>query len=129
MENNFKELQIFEDSVVNDFCDLLTDQVLKITGKKPHLVGSVAKILSGTYSENYNPKDIDFAIDNVSFRKILAYKNNQIQLFEFARMVETRPERFIIYLNDKVIELWNYFHKNKFEELKYYKNKIPFLCQ
>ncbi|WP_312390802.1 hypothetical protein [Chryseobacterium sp.] len=127
-ENNFQDLQIFEDPVMNIYCDNLTNQVFTITDKKPHLVGSVARIFSGSELEDYMPKDVDFAIDNSSFRKILAYSNHR-DIFPFAKMVEKRPERFIIYTESKVIELWNFFYKNYSEELKLYKDKIPYLCQ
>lgn len=128
-EDNFQELKIFEENQVNIYCDLLSNEVYNITGKKPHVVGSVAKMFSGTLPEDYTPKDVDFAIDNISFRKILHHHQNRNPLFGFSRMVETRPERFIIYLDDKCIELWNFFYKNYNEKLEYHKNKIPFLWQ
>ena len=127
-ENNFQDLKIFEEQTMNFYCDELTKQVLTITDKKPHLVGSVARIFSGSEPPGYMPKDVDFAIDNLSFRKILAYGNHR-DLFPFAMMVEKRPERFIIYTDSKVIELWNFFYKNYSEELKYYNNQLPYLCQ
>lgn len=129
LEDNFQNLQIFEENEINKFCDLLTQEVFNITGKKPHLVGSIAKMLNGNLDSSYTPKDVDFAIDNISFRKVLHHHQNRSELFSFARMVETRPERFIIYLDNKCLELWNFFYKNHNETLEYYKNKIPFLCQ
>ncbi len=127
-ENNFQDLQIFEDPKMNKYCDFVSNQVMEIVGKQPHLVGSVARMFTGSLPENYMPKDVDFAIDNISFRKILAFGKYR-KLFPFAKMVEKRPERFIIYTDKKVIELWNFFYKNYTEELKFYNNKIPFLCQ
>lgn len=55
---NFKDLKIFEDEQVNEFCDVLTDIVRDITGEELALCGSVAKHLHGSISEDYNPKEL-----------------------------------------------------------------------
>lgn len=130
MQNNhFQDLNFFHENEVNKFCDLLTQEVFKITGKTPHLVGSVARMLNGTLPEYYIPKDVDFAIDNISFRKILNYHQNGTDLFRFAKMIETRPERFILYCDGILIEIWNFLERNKSEKIEYKHNKISYLCQ
>jgi len=126
-ENKFKELFVFEDQRINTYCDLLTDEVYRITGKKPHLVGSVAKIMSEMLPKDYNPKDVDFAVDAVSFRKLLQ-KNREDPVFSFARMTELRPERFILYFEDRCIEVWATFKKNNTERIELFKKEIPYLC-
>ena len=64
VENNFKELNIFEREELNQYCDLLVHRIKEITGVPPYLVGSVAKIMSGHLPEDYEIKDIDFIISS-----------------------------------------------------------------
>ena len=95
MENNFKELNIFEREELNQYCDLLVHRIKEITGVPPYLVGSVAKIMSGHLPEDYEIKDIDFIISSLEFRKLLSHRN---YLYPEAQSVEMRPERIIIYI-------------------------------
>ncbi|WP_300685865.1 hypothetical protein [Chryseobacterium sp.] len=124
-EDSFQILKIFEEKEINKFCDLVTQDVLGIANVKPYLVGSVAKMLNGELSETYVPKDVDFAIDNISYRKII----HNDKLFKFAIMVERRPERLIIYCPGVIIELWNFLQRNLSEKIEIKNNKIPYLCQ
>lgn len=128
-EDNFQKLKVFQTSEINIICDLFTQEVLNITGEKPILVGSVAKMFNNTLPETYVPKDIDFTINIKSFRKILNIQHYKNNLFEFAEMVESRPERIIIYCKEIFIELWCFLQKNNSEKLEYKNNKIPYLCQ
>ena len=125
MENNFKELKIFENDKLNEYCDLLVHRIKEITGVPPYLVGSVAKIMSGHLPEDYEIKDIDFIISSFEFRKLLSHRNS---LFPEAKSVEMRPERVIIHLEKFAIEIWNYKERNTDKEPKIYKNKIYYLC-
>ena len=124
-ENNFKKLEIFEASILNDYCDILVENVKEITGENLYLVGSVSKILNGDFTEEYKIKDIDFIISMVGFQKLIRNKNI---LFPMAKMIEERPERLIIYLQNFAIEIWNYLERNTDKTKKLYKNKIPYLC-
>lgn len=125
MENNFKDLKIFERKELNQYCDLLVHRIKEITGVSPYLVGSVAKIMSGHLPEDYEIKDIDFIISSFEFRKLLSHRNS---LFPEAKSVEMRPERVIIHLEKFAIEIWNYKERNIDKEPKIYKNKIHYLC-
>ena len=125
MENNFKDLKIFERKELNQYCDLLVHRIKEITGVSPYLVGSVAKIMSGHLPEDYEIKDIDFIISSFEFRKLLSHRNS---LFPEAKSVEMRPERLIIYILNIAIEIWNYKERNIDKEPKIYKNKIHYLC-
>lgn len=124
-ENNFKKLEIFEAPVLNEYCDILVANVKEITGENLYLVGSVSKILNGDFTEEYKIKDIDFIISMVGFQKLI--RNKDI-LFPMAKMIEERPERLIIYLQNFAIEIWNYLERNTDKSKKLYKNKIPYLC-
>lgn len=123
-ENNFQELQVFEAAILNECCDLLRERVKKITGEDIYLVGSVSKILHGDLTVEYKVKDIDFIVSMASFQKLI---RNKESLFPEARTIEQRPERLIIYLNNFVIEIWNYLERNTEKKKKYFKNKIPYL--
>ena len=125
MENNFKDLKIFEREELNQYCDLLVHRIKEITGVSPYLVGSVAKIMSGHLPEDYEIKDIDFIVSSFEFRKLLPHRNS---LFPEAKSVEMRPERVIIHLEKFAIEIWNYKERNIDKEPKIYKNKIHYLC-
>ncbi|MBQ0152534.1 MAG: hypothetical protein KBS61_06540 [Chryseobacterium sp.] len=124
-ENNFHNLEIFEESVLNKYCDILVQKVFEITDENIYLVGSVAKILNGDFTEEYKIKDIDFIISMVGFQKLIRNKNT---LFPMAKMIEQRPERLIIYLPNFAIEIWNYLERNTDKTKKLYKNKIHYLC-
>ena len=125
-ENNFKKLEIFEEPVLNEYCDILVAKVKEITGENLYLVGSVSKILNGDFTEEYKIKDIDFIVSMVGFQKLI--RNKDI-LFPLAKTIEQRPERLIIYLHNFAIEIWNYMERNTDKTKKLYKNKIPYLCQ
>ena len=127
-ENNFQDLQVFEDPYMNKICDLFTNEVYGITHRYPLIVGSVAKMLAGNLEETYTPKDVDFTIDSIAFRQLI--NRHQIDpLFPFAKMIEIRPERILVWTNEKVIELWNWQKKNDNEILTLYKDKIIYLWQ
>jgi|GEM_PF-1813687 len=125
-ENNFKKLEIFEVPVLNEYCDILVENVKEITGENLYLVGSVSKILNGDLTEEYKIKDIDFIISMLGFQKLI--RNKDI-LLPMAKTIEERPERLIIYLQNFAIEIWNYMERNTDKTKKLYKNKIPYLCQ
>ena len=125
VENNFKDLKIFERKELNQYCDLLVHRIKEITGVSPYLVGSVAKIMSGHLPEDYEIKDIDFIISSFEFRKLLPNRNS---LFPESRSIELRPERLIVHLEKFAIEIWNYKERNTDKEPKIYKNKIHYLC-
>lgn len=125
MENNFKDLKIFEREELNQYCDLLVHRIKKITGEPPFLVGSVAKIMSGHLPEDYEIKDIDFIVSSFQFRKLLPLRNS---LFPEAKSIEIRPERLIVYISNIAIEIWNFKEKNVDKSPKIYKNKIHYLC-
>lgn len=125
-ENNFQKLEIFEAPILNNYCDILVNNIKKITGEEIYLVGSVSKILNGDFSEEYKIKDIDFIVSMVSFQKLI---RNKEFLFPMARTIEERPERLIIYIKNFAIEIWNYLERNTDKTKKLYKNKIPYLCQ
>lgn len=124
-ENNFQKLEIFEAPILNNYCDILVNNVKKITDEDIYLVGSVSKILNGDFSEEYKIKDIDFIVSMVSFQKLI---RNKEFLFPMARTIEERPERLIIYIKNFAIEIWNYLERNTDKTKKLYKNKIPYLC-
>ena len=125
VENNFKDLKIFENDKLNEYCDLLVYRIKEITGVPPYLVGSVAKIMSGHLPEDYEIKDIDFIISSFEFRKLLPHRNS---LFPESRSIELRPERLIIHLPNFAIEIWNFKENNTDKIAKIYKNKINYLC-
>ncbi|WP_139423356.1 hypothetical protein [Chryseobacterium mulctrae] len=125
-ENNFQNLEIFEAPVLNEYCDILVKNVREITGENLYLVGSVSKILNGDFTEEYRIKDIDFIVSMIGFQKLIRNKNI---LFPMAKMIEERPERLIIYLQNFAIEIWNYLERNTDKTKKLYKDKIPYLCQ
>ena len=62
----------------------------------------------------------------IGFQKLIRNKNS---LFPMAKMIEERPERLIIYLQNFAIEIWNYLERNTDKTKKLYKDKIPYLCQ
>lgn len=124
-ENNFQKLEIFEAPVLNQYCDILVENVRRITGEDLFLVGSVSKILNGDFTEDYKIKDIDFIISMVGFQKLLLSKNKILPL---AKTIEQRPERLIIYLPNFAIEIWNFLERNTDKTKKLYKEKIPYLC-
>ena len=124
-ENNFQNLEIFEAPFLNKYCDILINNVKKITGDDMYLVGSVSKILNGDFTEEYKIKDIDFIVSMVSFQKLIKSKD---LVFPMARTIEQRPERLIIYIHNFAIEIWNYLERNTDKTKKLYKNKIPYLC-
>lgn len=124
-ENNFQNLEIFESPILNNYCDILVNNVKEITGENMYLVGSVSKILNGDYTEEYKIKDIDFIVSMVSFQKLI---RNKDLLFPMALTIEQRPERLIIYIHNFAIEIWNYLERNTNKTKKLYKNKIPYLC-
>lgn len=128
LENSFQELQVFEDQNMNDYCDQLMAEIYDAIGMHPVVVGSVAKLLSGEYQGDYKPKDVDFALDIISYRKLLSILCHT-RLFAFAKMVEIRPERIIIYTDSRVIELWCFISRNYNEKKTLYKNKITYLWQ
>ena len=123
--NNFRELQVFEAPELNRICDALMAKIKEVTGKNAFLVGSVCKILNGDLPENYQIKDIDFAVFNSEFRKL---QNCRHFLLEEAMSVEIVPRRIIIYLPFIAIEIWNANDINP--EIVLFKNKIPYIkCQ
>lgn len=126
MDENFKNLKIFEAPMLNEWCDLLIQRVKKITGEDLFLVGSVSKILHGDLPEDYKIKDIDFIISMAGFQKL---RMNRDSLFPEAWTIEIRPERLIIYFNNFAIEIWNYLERNTDKQKKKFKNKILYLCQ
>lgn len=105
---------------------MLYQRVKEITGEELYLVGSVSKILNGNLSEDYKIKDIDFIVSMAAFQQLVRKKE---LLFPEALTIEQRPERLIIYLPNFAIEVWNYLERNTDKEKKYFKNKIPYLCQ
>lgn len=123
--NNFQQLQIFEAENLNEYCDLLVGRIKEITGENAYLVGSVSKLLSEHLPDDYLIKDIDFIVSFSAFRKLVQYKKT---LLSDAKTTELRPERIIIYLNNIVIEIWNFMENNTDKEPKLYKNKIHYLC-
>ena len=124
-ENNFQEIQVFESPDLNKICDLITNKIFEITGSKPLLIGSVSKLMSGNLPEDYQIKDIDFAVFKNEFR-MLQYRKNEI--LQGALMTEITPRRIIIYLPAFAIEIWNANDKDPVIEL--FKNKIPYIkCQ
>ena len=125
MENNFKDLKIFERKELNQYCDILVHRIKEITGVPPYLVRSVAKIMSGHLPEDYEIKYTDFIVSSFEFRKILPHKSS---LLPEAKSIELRPERLIIYLNNFAIEIWNYKENNTDKSAKIFKNKIHYLC-
>lgn len=125
MENNFKDLKIFESQFLNEICDSLVYQVKKITGEDLYLVGSVAKIMSNHLPDDYAIKDIDFIVSSKAFRKLLPHRNSLVKNY---RMIESRPERIIIYLDKFAIEIWNYKEQNTDKTPKIFNNKIHYLC-
>ena len=124
--NNFQQLHVFEAEKLNEYCDSLVSRIKEITGENAYLVGSVSKLLSEDLPEDYLIKDIDFIVSFSAFRKLIQHKNT---LLSAAKTTELRPERIIIYLNNIVIEIWNFMEKNIDKEPKLYKNKIHYLCQ
>lgn len=123
--NNFQELQVFEAPELNRICDSLVNRIKELTGENIFLVGSVSKVLSGDLPENYQIKDIDFAVFNNDFRKLQSCRHN---LLEDAKSVELAPRRIIIYLPYIAVEIWNANDINPVIQL--FKNKIPYIkCQ
>lgn len=124
--NHFQELKIFEDENMNIICDDLFHKVKEITKEELIICGSISKVFSGEYLESYMPKDIDFVISKWAFR-LLA---NQLVGLPKVVMIEKLPHKIILYTDVFVcIEIWFLGKKNEKMTKKYYKNKIPYLCQ
>lgn len=119
---NFKDLKIFEDEQVNEFCDVITDIVRDITGEELALCGSVAKHLHGSISEDYAPKDIDFVVDKEAFYKLYrAFPMDIDKVISF----EFQPLRIILWTELEVgVEIWLQNQEN--EQKLMYNKKIPY---
>lgn len=123
-ENNFQDLNVFEFTQLNIYCDLLSSRIKKITNEDIFLVGSVAKILHGEIPESYIIKDIDFIVSLSAFQKLIRHRK---EILPEAITMEQRPERLIFYLPNFAIEIWNYLERNTDKQKKYFKEKIPYL--
>lgn len=121
----FQELNIFEDTKMNEICDRITSIVKDITGDLPILCGSLAKIFSGILDEKtYEIKDVDFFLTNWNFRKLKHHFPKEIVGI---RMIEKRPERMILFCeNNKCIELWCNLEKEENKKVLIKNNKIPY---
>lgn len=124
VENNFQDLQIFEDVSANKICDDLSAFILDKTGEELLVVGSVAKLFAEQLHSSYSPKDIDLVVSKAVFRRLWGLDK---KTFENVKMIEKRPERIILYTNKLALEIWEFAAENINREKKYYKEKIPYL--
>lgn len=123
-ENNFQELQIFEDDRLNIFFDDLHHAILQYTGETMLICGSIAKIFSGEFTEDYRPKDVDLEVSKGSFRILTGIF--QKTTIPGIVMVEKKPERIILYTETiNCIEIWNATNYYQYKITKF-KDKIPF---
>lgn len=119
----FQELKVFEMQYINQLCDELCQFVKDTTRGELMVCGSVAKIFSGMYSEDYTPKDIDFLVTPWVFRLL----NERLRKFQNPNIItiEYRPCRYIVYTSDVAIEIW----KGPFRyplTIEKFKNKITY---
>ena len=128
---DFQQQKIFEDTAVNEICDFIFNKVNDVFDKTTDIIigGSVAKILSGYFCENYQPKDLDFVVRNYFVWRYLC-ANLQKWFPEF-KVKEIERERVILYTRTIAIEFWagaNDTRKisNKTNNIKYidYEHKI-----
>mgnify|MGYP000056182158 CR=1 FL=1 len=123
-ENNFQEVEVFEDAFMNEFCDTLTAKVKEITGEELFICGSLARMFSGELSEDYTPKDVDFVVSKGAF--ILLSRNPLV--LQGVVMVEKRPDRIVFFLENKhCVELWIFLKEDEGKSKQYFKNKILYL--
>lgn len=121
--NAFEELKVFENQRLNKLCDTLTEKVKEITQSELVVCGSVARLLAEKLPEQYLPKDIDFMVNPIVFRRLLLERFD----LDYVLMVEKSPKRIILYTDDDFcIEIWTHFPHMKYEEKKYYQQKIPY---
>ena len=123
--NYFQRLKIFENENINKTCDELSQWVKEETGCELMIIGSVAKICAGEFSEDDQPKDIDFAVVRGAFSHLERY----LTQMKNVEMIEHRPRRMILYSQEKIcIEIWRIPSLDiEKEQKKYYKNLIPYL--
>lgn len=124
VENNFQDLQIFEDPDVNQICDDLYNLICNTTKEEILVVGSIAKLFEEQLEPDYIPKDIDFVVSKGVFRRMRGFRKED---FTSVKMIERRPERIIFYTDKLAVEVWEYADENIDREKKYYKEKIPYL--
>lgn len=119
----FQELEIFEEDLLNKYCDKIYTALDNNFGTSSGIIlgGSVARVLDGL--TDYEPKDIDFIIrDYYTYRFLQA--NVRILFPEF-KIVED-DMRIIIFTGIVAIELWKggvVYAKNE----KVYKNKLKYI--
>lgn len=127
----FQELQVFDNKMINELCDELCEFVKDTAQGELIVCGSVAKIFSGMYPEDYTPKDIDFLVTPWVFRLL----NERLRNFKNPNVItiEYRPYRYILYTYYVAIEIWKgpvkYPHtiekfKNKITYTKYLKDYV-----
>lgn len=124
MKKYFQELKIFEDDRINQLCDILSDQVLNITGNELMICGSVSKVFAGEFLESYFPKDIDFIVHKWAFHLLIKRLENLPNVV----MIEKTPDKIILYTQYSIcIEIWYITNYNAKMTKQFYKNTIPYL--
>lgn len=103
---DFKQEKIFENDSLNNTCDLIFNKINEVFEKTTDVVicGSVAKMLSGVLSEEYEPKDLDFVVRDFFIWRFL--RENLQKWFSNYRVVTIKLERIILYTDSIALEFW-----------------------
>lgn len=117
---HFEKNKIFENTQINQICDLLYFHAHEIGGNNAIMVcGSVARIFEGW---NHIPKDLDFVTrDAHIFAEIAKKIDTWIPGFRITKF----EKRVIIYLESIAVEIWN-GETIYGSAVKYYKS-IPYI--
>lgn len=102
---DFSKENIFEDERVNQVCDKVFAEVQKYYDACRNIIlcGSCAKILSGVFSEEYTPKDVDFVVKNYF---VWRYIRENIQQWFDQEVEIIEKERVMIHFPFITVEFW-----------------------
>lgn len=106
MFSEFQQQNLFENQEINRICDQIFDKIISVYHKTTDMVicGSVAKMLSGLFAENYTPKDLDFVVYDYWVWRHL--RENLPKWFAEFHIEIRQKQRVILFTKIIAIEFW-----------------------